>query len=119
GRDRAFLFRWARRVAVAGAERGDTLLLTIELVAPDTRGVIAQQVDGYGRFVGDRGHLMDVTGGRDECVELSGIGGELLLDLKERVPLVTAVVNTPVDRFGLPAPIDSDESPGKVVMDWR
>ena len=88
-------------------------------MAPDTRGVVREQMDGDRRRVRDRADVVNVVSRRQQRVELAAAELLTLRDLEPRARWIAAIVEAAVDRFVLPAAIDSDQSPREMVVHRR
>src|SRR5207244_12696142 len=82
----------ARGVRIARSEWRHDARRRFESVAPHAGGVVGEQMNRDGQRVGDRGHEMDVVGGRQERVELTATQLLALRDLQARAPRIAAVV---------------------------
>jgi hypothetical protein len=93
-------------------------VLGIVPVPPDAAVINAEQVQRHRRYIGDRAHPVNV-GFREQLVEVTGLQASLLKEAESRLTRLAAIILPAEDIFLLLAPVQPDESPGKVVMDGR
>ena len=93
-------------------------------MTPDASGVVGEQVDRDRRRIGHGLDVVNIAKWREQCIELAALDGLLAFDGQSGSPFILPVIESPIDGFVLSPPVESNQSPCKMVVNrsplaWR